>query len=417
MTIRSFLLSVLLIAAPLFPSALANEKQTLTIGSQTIITNKVTSYGTPVISMWNAPMPQSGVKAAGFPLINGVKHTLVWAPHSRQEGAYNHYACLIHHDGRFWAMWGNHPFSEDGPGQRVLFASSKDGKEWIPHGEFFPPPGPVRKKEDSGGIHLKPDRWAVVDGKLYGIVYVHGAGVYPIVSELTAQGKRGEPFLLRGMPRGAKLPSFMPKPAESPELAAKIRQWYVDNDLISWWAQSPNEHIVNSKSIDGAKMIEPFMYRSKSGLVVLQRSFQKKGQKPPLNNRMYVSFPNGKGGWSKPYPTDIPDAPSRAQAQQLPDGRVIMIGNQIAPRFDDGLYLSRDPLTLSVSPDGKCFDRVFAVRTGSTNGPRFDGVTGRARGTAYGYPSMIIHDGMVYVLYSIHKEDMAISSFPLDSIK
>jgi hypothetical protein len=164
-------------------------------------------------------------------------------------------------------------------------------------------------------------------------------------------------------------------------------------------------------------MIEPFMYRSRSGLVVLQRSFQKTGRTPPLNNRLYVSFPNGKGGWSKPYPTDIPDAPSRAQARRLPDGRVLLIGSQIAPDFDGELYLPRDPLTLSISPDGETFERVFAVRAGAGKGPRFPGVTGRTRGTAFGYPSMIVRDGMVYVLYSINKEDMALSSFPLDSIK
>jgi hypothetical protein len=313
-------------------------------------------------------------------------------------------------------MWGNHPFGEDGPGQRVLFASSQDGKQWAFHGEFCPAPGPVLNT-DKQGIHLKPDRWVVADGKLYGIVYVHGAGIYPIARELTAQGKPGTPFLLRQLPENGRLPSFMPEAREIPETAAKIRQWYADNDTISWWAHSAGERIVHSRGIDGARLIEPFMYRSKAGLVVLQRSFQKKGEEPVLNNRMYASFPDGKGGWSKPHPTDIPDAPSRAQAHRLSDGRVLLIGNQIAPRFDSGLYLPRDPLTLSTSADGEAFDRVFALRAGASKGPRFSGITGRARGTAFGYPSMIIHNGVIHVLYSINKEDMAVSSVSLDSIK
>ncbi len=394
----------------------ADETQRLQLGTREIFTGKVTSYGTPVVPMWRAPMPKDGAKAAGFPLLEGAEHFEVWSPKSRREGAYNHYACLIHHEGVFFAMWGNHPFGEDGPGQRVLFASSRDGRKWSFHGEFLPAPGPVQRT-DRRGVHLKPDRWAVVDGQLYGIVYVHGAGIYPVAREITREGRLAPPFLLRPVPEKGRLPAFMPEARTAPEIAGKINQWYVDNDTISWWAHSSGEKIVNSRGVDGAMMIEPFMYRSKSGLVVLQRSFQKTSQKPPLNNRMYVSFPDGKGGWSKPHPTDIPDAPSRAQARRLPDGRVLLIGNQIAPRFDSELYLSRDPLTLSISPDGETFDRAFAVRAGAGKGPRFAGVTGRARGTAFGYPSMIIYNGMVHVLYSINKEDMAVSSFPLKSIE
>jgi hypothetical protein len=408
---------LLLITLVLSGTVVSAKTHMLQLGTRKITTDKATTCGTPVIPMWRAPMPvEDGSKTAGFPVLKEAEHSEVWRPSTRRDGAYNHYSCLSYHDGYFYAMWGNHPFGEDGPGQRALFSSSKDGRKWSPAAEFCPAPGPVLKT-DQHGIHLKPDRWVVVDGKLYGIVYVHGAGIYPIARELGANGKPGAPFLLRTVPEDGRLPSFMPEAREDPDLAAKIKQWYIDNDTLSWWAHSAGERIVHPRGIDGAMMIEPFMYRSRSGLVVLQRSFQKKGEDPVLNNRLYASFPDGKGGWSKPYPTDIPDAPSRAQARALPDGRVLLIGNQIAPRFDDGLYLARDPLTLSVSPDGETFDRVFALCAGASKGPRFSGITGRARGTAFGYPSMIIHDGMLHVLYSIHKEDMAVSSVSLDSIK
>lgn len=402
----------------IYPCLNAARCETLNLGALTFATSGTTARGAPVIPMWKAQTP-SRKNAAGFPILKTAQHYFVWQPELRADGGYNHYACLFYYNGRFYAMWGNHPEGEDAPGQRVLFASSSDARAWTPAAELFPPPGPVLKA-DKQGIHLKPDRWVTADGKLYAVVYVCGAGAsnYPIAREVAGDGTLGAPFLLRALPAKGKataaLPSFMPAPRKDPALAEKINQWYKDNDTISWWARSAGELSLNS--IDDAALIESFAYRSKDGMVVLMRDYTKKEGRP-RSNRIYAFFADGKGGWSRGYPTDIPDSGSRAQAFRLPDGRVLLVGNQIAYKFDTGLRMSRDPLTLAVSPDGEFFTKVYALRWGGSNPPkyRFSKITGRSLG--YGYPSMIVQGGMIYVLYSINKEDMAITSVPLDSIK
>src|SRR5699024_10108329 len=130
-------------------------------------------------------------------------------------------------------------------------------------------PGPVKPRTESG-IHLKPDRWAVIDDVLYAITYVHGAGVYPIARSVGESGELGEPFLVENVPNNGALPSYMQSPdaptTVSP-LGTQLYNWYRENDQISWWAAS--SWGVQRRAVDGQSLIESFIYRAKDGGLVL----------------------------------------------------------------------------------------------------------------------------------------------------
>lgn len=385
------------------------------VGSREVTTKARTPKGTPVVPMWNASMPTTNLRqGAGFKILKGAEHAVVWRPSNRSQGAYNHYAALIYYKGRFFAMWGNNTEGEDAPGQRVLFAWSDRWGGWSEPRELFPAPGPVKARSEEG-IHLKPDRWAIIGDTLYSIVYVHGAGRYPIARSVSVVGILGEPFLIRELPARASLPVFMQDLHSSRSnfpSATRVKEWYTTHHQISWWAWSKEG--VPNKAVDGAKLIESFTYQAADGGLVLCMRNWGTPSNPVHNNRMYVSFSDAKSGWTAPYPSDIPDAPSRAQAVSLDNGTVLLIGNQNAYEFDKALYLDRDPLTVSVSKDGYTFDEVYALRTGSPTGFRFSGIGGRNPG--FGYPSALVHEGWLYVLYSIGKEDMAITRVPLSAM-
>jgi len=389
---------------------------TVRVGSRTVKTTKRTAKGTPVVPMWKAPMPDRNLShGAGLPLLKGAQHATVWKPASREQGAYNHFAALVFYKGRFFAMWGNSTEGEDAPGQRVLFAWSDHWGKWSAPRELFPAPGPVKPRSEKG-IYLNPDRWIVIGGRLYAVAYVHGAGIYPIARSVSARGRPGKPFIVRELPRNASLPVFMKNkkvdaPASYPSYAS-IKDWYRNHHQVSWWARSGEG--VPDTGIDGSPLIESFSYQARDGGTVLCMRSWGTPHKPTQNNRLYVSFNDGETGWAPPYPTDVPDAPSRAQAVSLADSTVLLIGNQIAWTFDHALYLDRDPLTVSVSKDGYAFDKVYALRTGAPKTFRIQGVSGRNPGFAY--PSALVHDGWLYVLYSIGKEDMAISRVPLSEM-
>ncbi|PTX91529.1 hypothetical protein DB354_16745 [Opitutus sp. ER46] len=407
-----FIAALVLSPAPL--RAAAPAAVTLTLGDRTVTTRQFTADGIPVVPRWTAPLPPGNPPApATWPLVRSAEHVTVWRPARRDEGGYNHYAALIHHAGQFYALWANHPLGEDAPGQRVLFAVSADGRRWTTPRELFAAPGPYRRAGEEG-LALKPDRWVATPAGLYAVTYVHGTPVYPVARRVEPDGRLGPVFLLRPLPAGALRPRFAPDLAVAPAEAAAIRQYYVDHDLVSWWSHVAGEG-VPARASDGAALMEPFSYRSVHGPVLCLRSAQGADTKPRQRNRLYVSFPTAEGGWSIPQPTNIPDAPSRAQALRLPDGRVVLVGNQIATRFDQAQHLRRDPLTLALSPDGETFDRVFALRAGAPGKHRWAGITGR--GIGFSYPSALVHDGALFILYSVNKEEIALSRVPLAALE
>jgi len=131
---------------------------------------------------------------------------------------------------------------------------------------------------------------------------------------------------------------------------------------------------------------------------------------------MYMStLDQTTGKWLPAHPTDIPDSPSLSCAAQLEDGTVLLVGNQMAPAFDNGDecgHYSRDPLTVSVSRDGKLFTRCYALRCGVQH-YRIPQTEVIGRGGGGQYPSALVHEGKLYALYSMGKEDIWVSSVNL----
>ena len=89
----------------------------------------------------------------------------------------------------------------------------------------------------------------------------------------------------------------------------------------------------------------------------------------------------------------------------------------MAPEFDNPAHAhyGRDPLTVSVSRDGYLFDRVYALRVGQQQWrvPQRE-VLGRGGGGQY--PDGLVLGDRLYVLYSMGKEDIWISSVALSDL-
>jgi hypothetical protein len=112
---------------------------------------------------------------------------------------------------------------------------------------------------------------------------------------------------------------------------------------------------------DGHRLCEPTMYQAADGkYVMLLRDTH-------YSHRMYISISADGRRWDPAVPTDIPDSPSLTTNVKLDDGTILLIGNQMAPAFDNPeevQHHGRDPLMVSVSPDGYRFEEAFALRSG-----------------------------------------------------
>ena len=411
---------------------------------------------TEVFEMWRAERPLEDRPAAGLPILSGVRHATVYGA-TREDGAYNHHCRLVRFKGKFYGMWSNHPCGEGAPGMRVLWAASDDGREWSGWQVLFPRPGPV-EDYNALGLAATPGRWLVVDGSLLAtcglfatVGFCDRGQAKPRDISAVRDGKHPSKFrdtyaflARRVHPNGSLGPIFALWDNLPPRLAFDVQPaseqapedlWSIITELVSkpddlpTFAAAEGDRIKSfcrrlpgysperlryrmhyPSAEDGHRLSEPVTFPARDGrLVLLARD-------PLGSHRMHASFSvDGGLNWPAARPTDIPDAPSRSTSLVLEDGTVLLIGNQIAPRFEDAgrRHYRRDPLTVAVSRDGTAFTRVYALRYGAPK-MRIDGVGGR--GPGFQYPGAVVGEGKLHVLYSVGKEDIECLSVPLDRI-
>jgi len=388
---------------------------------------------------WRVPFPDLAQPAAGYPALPGVETQLLCRT-TLDAGRYQHHPCIVHHDGCFYAAWSNHCDGEDGPGQRVLGAWSRDGRAWSEPVELL---APMDERKDVGerGRVLTPVAWVPVDGRLHLVAEVNDIAAfrdlhdtrrgpahdgeirYPVrdglgrvacrITVAAAAGggvERGAPFWLRP-DAPAPLPGFPAFPgAGDPAVADAAR--VIDERLAHPLHAPAWEFRYRSASMpaaDGHPQCEPTAYRRRDGaLVRLTRDSRQ-------SHRVYAALSHDEGAsWTAPLATAIPDSPSKSRALNLPDGRVLVIGNFVSEPFDRAGpgHLGRDPLVLACSDDGVVFDRAWAVLA---DAPEIR-LRGPGKGRGFQYPDAVLAGDALWVIHSIGKEDIGLARVPLAAL-
>ena len=371
---------------------------------------------------WSLPQPDRTKAADGYRPLAGVEHVELFHA-TPDSGVYCHHPQIIHHRGTFFATWSNHRDGEDGPGQRVLYSTSRDGRSWRPWAECFASLGAMRKPEQAGRV-LTANGLVAVAGAVYAIAEVHDKFDGPDAEATrraaetrtgrrTRRGRFGWGRLARALrPDGSLGPVFWlvadpPEPIEGapqfphahdPRFADAARQINaLLADPLHMCAWDFRFHTNWTTAADGHQLCEPTCYRRPDGGVV------KLSRDRGRSRRVYAAVSRDGNTFAPAVRTDIPDAPSKAVAGTLPDGRIYLIGNQA---------VGRDPLVLSLSRDGKVFDWAAAIRHGAPKVRH----PGRAKGPGYQYPSALVVGDALWVIYSIGKEDVAVSRVPLSAL-
>jgi hypothetical protein len=129
---------------------------------------------------------------------------------------------------------------------------------------------------------------------------------------------------------------------------------------------------------------------------------------PGYAGKLWVAESRDDGAtWSSPAETDFTDNNTKFHFGRLPDGRFYYVGcPDPEPRG------ARNPLVLSLSGDGACFDRHFVLADEEYVQRR----PGLHKGGLYGYPHTMIHDGCLYAIVSLRKEAVAALRVAISSL-
>jgi predicted neuraminidase len=110
--------------------------------------------------------------------------------------------------------------------------------------------------------------------------------------------------------------------------------------------------------------------------------------------------------WSAPARTNYPDATSKNFPGRLSNDWYFLINNPDRTK--------RDPLAISFSRDGWEFGHPLSIRSN----PPARRFAGRAKASgSVQYPHAIEHQGSLWVIYSINKEDIEVAEIPVGKLE
>lgn len=365
--------------------------------------------GEPTMSPSNAPHPAtnpfSPVMLAGawvprdphqlaFDHLPRVPVQPVLVSDVRSHDGVNQHNYLIHHGGRFWAMWSDGPAVEDRAGQVVQFATSADGLSWSKSKFLTPyPPGSgpdsphYNTRHPEGFRYIARGFWAR-EGRLLALVSLdEAAGFFGPSLALHAfdWSVASQQWADIGVVQENTINNFPPQKLPGGEWGMTRRthdykatgvQFLIGGvtGLNQWKSVTmlrPGEGPLHAE--------EPIWWTLPDGnLMALFRDNARSGY-------LFRSFSTDGGRtWSVPTKTDFPDARSKFCGLRLSDGRYALVSNPNPKR--------RDPLTIALSPDGLVFDRMFYL----VGGRHVD------------YPHMIEHEDRLFIAHSGGKQSVEI---------
>ena len=321
---------------------------------------------------------------------------------ARPTNGVNQHNYLLHHQGRFWAMWSDGPGVEDRAGQVVKYSTSADGLQWeaprflTPYPPNSGPDSPHFNKRTSDGLrYIARGFWVRGDQLLALASLDEAAGFFgPSLALHAFRWQDAEQqWAHAGIVQPNAINNFPPERLPSGEWAMSRRmhdyrttgvQFLIGGvKSLNDWQSFP---VVTDK--DSALSAEEPLWWSLPGghLVSLLRDNRRSGF-------LYRSFSTDNGRtWTKPTKTDFPDATSKLHGLRLSDGRFALVSNPHPKR--------RDPLTIALSDDGLVFDKLFYL----VGGRHVD------------YPHVIEHDGFLYVAHSGAKRSVEIERVRLSDL-
>ncbi|MDR1060402.1 MAG: exo-alpha-sialidase, partial [Clostridiales bacterium] len=316
------------------------------------------------------------------------------------HGSYNHHNQIGKFKGLYYFAWSNGFRNEEDAGQRVLVASSPDGRAWgAPSPVVEAAPGTawahncVALSADAEHMHVVVmSEETEHDETVTGMRRIKPEDAYIDVYR-SSDGRRFEKAFSYG--KGIKWIFEAPRPVAQGGLLCLCTTKKDGPAALLW----PDGNMLSMPQVipiaepEGAWFPygESTWYQLDSGRIMA--FWRDEG----MSCRLYWNFSDDGGrSWSAPILTDIPDSMSRAYAGRLADGRYFLVNNAVP------ILLDRRALTMLVSDDGACFDKVFMINDSPAEMRRL----GLLKANGHQYPCCLVDGGRLLVAYDANKEDI-----------
>lgn len=350
---------------------------------------------------------QNNTDTLGLSYPEGIETVTVW----KADVSGDHYCngvCLAEYKGDLYCQWQSSATDEDSDDTHVMYSVSSDkGRTWSE---------PQVLAQNIGNGYCTSGGWLATDDRL--VAYINfwdnslspkGGYTYYITSEDGSSWTSPQQVTMAdGSPMQGVFEQD-PHVLSSGRIvnAAHFQPGLVvcpiytdDPSGVSGWKKGNFTATQNgTQSVE----MEPSIFVQSDGTLCMIFRDQTSSYKKLIS----YSYDDGET-WSKVQSTDMPDARTKQSAGNLSDGTAFMAGCPVNNSL-------RSPLAVTLSSDGKNFNKAYLLRSNSSD-PELV-YTGTAKRKGFHYCKSLAANGELYVGYATNKEAVEITIVPEESLK
>ncbi|MBE0652584.1 MAG: hypothetical protein IH594_02230 [Bacteroidales bacterium] len=317
---------------------------------------------------------------------------------AENEGwTYAHHQDLAAWKGRLYAAWAMTPKDEDYPPYKVLYATSPDGHQWTRPAELFP-------EELSWALRFYFYRAS--NGRMLAMCASRAEKLAMLVREISDDHQLGEVHTLINPQPG--LPSFFTEASDQGFVDA-CKDAVQNKPLLE---QSDLGSFLEERKMKWHDITPPYggFYPFGKGFCFYHRA---DGKLVGVSKMGFTTVSPDEGEtWSEPVlPPTLLTGAGKVWGQRANDGKYVLVYNP------DGVNFLRYPLVLVQGDDGSIFENMRVVH-GENPRMRYPGMykdfgPQYTRGLAEWSNDGSFDPDAIWLIYSVHKEDVWLSRIPL----
>jgi len=322
------------------------------------------------------------------------------------EDQFNNGVVLIPFKGRLYAQWQSSPRDEDTQDTWVAYSVSDDGTHWSKPA-VLAPVAPAPQMHSNGGwwtdgetlvayIAVWPTGFQSGDGGYTDFIQSTDGEHWTAPRRITGADGEPVPGIIEQdphvLPGGRIVVAFHTRPG------LIVAPFFTDDPLgVSGWRRGAMQNLPYEDHAS-SRELEPSLFLRGSCAVMVFRD------QASTHRQLASESCDAAESWTQPVLTAMPDSRAKQSAGNLPNGTAYLVN---APR--DGK--PRIPLAITLSDDGRKFDRAWALRGEASLQPMR--VEGRYKRAGFHYPKSVIWKDHLYVSYATNKEDVELTRMPL----